>query len=80
MTILPAIRIVATGEIRIGRRGEPHNWLTTGQPDRINPGTWVRGWWDCATKSWRDIDDVPGGCHGGETETARVCRELRNDR
>jgi hypothetical protein len=79
MRLVPAIKVIDTGEVRIGRRGVVHSWATYGTQLLENGAgwQWLRGYYDPRTKQWFDIDDVPGGIHDGETETARTIREMR---
>jgi hypothetical protein len=84
MRLLPAVKVVATGRIIVGKRSDVHVSLVpdggwpVGPPDKRFK-TW-RGYYDPLYKHWYGVNEVPDGIDDPrESETERICRELTSE-
>jgi hypothetical protein len=80
--LLPAITIIATGRVIIGKRGDAHSMLVPeGTVNGALPygpvDVWRRGYWNVHDKCWLDFTAVDGIYADDESVTARTIREMR---
>lgn len=79
LRLLPAIKVIATGRVIVGKRGEVHTTMALDLPGgpMQQEGVWERGFYDPLTKHWLHFSEIPDGIYDGESETARTIREMR---
>jgi hypothetical protein len=78
--LLPAITILSSGQVRVGKRGQQHAWLADDLYDGPSSAVtvWRRGWFDPLHRRFIDTDEVGTVTDPVESTTSQTIREMRS--